>query len=145
MVCFSVWYGKTYENNAPYMAYYSSMASLSITAETSVIALSETLRALRLAQGESQALAAQRIGVSARTYQRMEGATTETRGGVAPAAGVAIGDFLMALEVYGVDVVSALTAILQPVPAAARERGRTPKKRRNGLVPQEQATVPAKA
>lgn len=109
------------------------MTSLSITAETSVIALSETLRALRLEQGESQALAAQRIGVSSRTYQRMEAGTTGARGAGIPAAGVAIGDFIMALEVYGVDVVAALTALRRPGPVSTRERGRTPKPQPNTL------------
>ncbi|WP_454909704.1 hypothetical protein [Variovorax gossypii] len=102
------------------------MASLSITAETSLIALSETLRALRLEQGESQALAAQRIGVSSRTYQRMEAGAAGARGAEIPAAGVAIGDFIMALEVYGVDVVAALTALRTPGAMSARKRGRTP-------------------
>lgn len=105
------------------------MATLSIKAETAVVALSETLRALRLQHGESQALAAQRIGVSHRTYQRME-ATTPGKGEIGvPAAGVSIGDFVMALEVYGVDIVSALTHLHQTRPAPTRERGRTPKPR----------------
>ncbi|MDN8617166.1 helix-turn-helix transcriptional regulator [Variovorax ginsengisoli] len=105
------------------------MPALSIKAETAVIALAETLRALRLQHGESQALAAQRIGVGLRTYQRME-STGPAAGQVGiPAGGVAIGDFLMALEVYGVDVVAALTQLHQAAPApvgAHRERGRTP-------------------
>ncbi|WP_068675147.1 helix-turn-helix domain-containing protein [Variovorax sp. WDL1] len=106
------------------------MPALSIKAETAVIALSQTLRSLRLQHGESQAMAAQRIGVGLRTYQRME--STEPSAGQigVPAGGVAIGDFIMALEVYGVDVVEALTQLPQsasPVSGARRERGRTPK------------------
>lgn len=106
------------------------MPVLSIKAETAVIALSETLRALRLRHGESQALAAQRIGVGLRTYQRMESAAPAIGQVGIPAGGVAIGDFVMALEVYGVDVVGALTQLQKNAPVAVgtrRERGRTPK------------------
>jgi hypothetical protein len=105
------------------------MPALSIKAETAVIALSETLRSLRLQHGESQALAAQRIGVSLRTYQRMESSTPGAGQAGVPAGGVAIGDFVMALEVYGVDVVAALTQLHEQAPATSRERGRTPKPR----------------
>ena len=103
------------------------MPALSIQAETGVIALAETLRALRLQHGESQALAAQRIGVGLRTYQRMESSTPSAGQAGVPAGGVAIGDFIMALEVYGVDVVAALTQLHKQALATSRERGRTPK------------------
>ncbi|MDM0032376.1 helix-turn-helix transcriptional regulator [Variovorax sp. J22P271] len=125
-------------NITPYLAYYFGMPALSIKAETAVIALAETLRALRLQHGESQALAAQRIGVGLRTYQRME-SSAQAAGQVGiPAGGVAIGDFLMALEVYGVDVVAALTQLHQSSPApvgARRERGRTPRPRADRTEP----------
>ena len=111
------------------------MPTLSIQAETAVIALSETLRALRLRHGESQALAAQRIGVGLRTYQRMESSAPAAGQSGIPAGGVAIGDFIMALEVYGVDVVAALTQLHRQAPASSRERGRTPKPRSTPNLP----------
>lgn len=114
------------------------MPALSIKAETAVIALAETLRALRLQHGESQALAAQRIGVSLRTYQRMESSGPAAGQIGIPAGGVAIGDFVMALEVYGVDVVAALTQLSKAAPATVggrRERGRTPKARAATTIP----------
>ena len=103
------------------------MPALSIKANTAVIALAETLRALRLQHGESQALAAQRIGVGLRTYQRMESSAPGAGQVEIPAGGVAIGDFIMALEVYGVDVVAALSQLHKQAPASSRERGRTSK------------------
>jgi transcriptional regulator with XRE-family HTH domain len=78
---------------------------MSIQTELAVLALSQTLRAARLNSGESQALAAQRAGVSLRSYQRMESSVPQEAGRVA------VGDVLMALGVYGVNVIQALTAM----------------------------------
>ncbi len=92
---------------------------MTIQSDEAVKALGEVLKRLRLERGDSQAVAAARVGVGLRTWQRMES--------VAPgvAGQVAMGDFVAALEVYGVDVIELLRPLIGPG-RPARQRGRTP-------------------
>lgn len=99
---------------------------MSIQTELAVLSLSETLCSARLKCGDSQAVAAQRAGVSLRSYQRMESKTPEETGRVA------LGDVLMALGMYGVNIVQAITASTTKAGSqasytmAARKYGHTP-------------------
>jgi transcriptional regulator with XRE-family HTH domain len=97
--------------------------SMSIQTELAVLALSQTLRSARLKHGESQATAAQRVGVGLRSYQRMESSTPEEAGRVA------VGDVLMALGVYGIDVVQAITSAASVLAAAPSAKVVRPTKR----------------
>lgn len=106
--------------NAPNMAYYWTVLTQT---DLAIKALGETIKALRLARGDSQASAASRIGVGVRTWQRMEASEPTDAGGVS------MRDYLAALEIYGVDVVSLFsdTARAAADQAGDRMRGRTPK------------------
>jgi transcriptional regulator with XRE-family HTH domain len=98
------------------MAYYEGMT---IQSDEAVKAFGEVLRQLRLERGDSQAVAAARVGVGLRTWQRMESTDPTVAGQVA------MSDFVAALQIYGVDVIG----LLRPLIGAgrpARRRGRTP-------------------
>jgi len=92
---------------------------MTIQSDEAVRALGEVLKRLRLERGDSQAVAAARVGVGLRTWQRMESASP------AVAGQVAMGDFVAALELYGVDVIELLRPLIGPG-RPARRRGRTP-------------------
>jgi transcriptional regulator with XRE-family HTH domain len=98
------------------MAYYFRMT---IKSDEGVKAFGEVLKQLRLERGDSQAVAAARVGVGLRTWQRMESAVP------AVAGQVAMGDFVAALEIYGVDVIGLLRPLIGPG-RPARRRGHTP-------------------
>lgn len=98
------------------MAYYLAMT---IQSDEAVKAFGEVLKRLRLERGDSQAVAAARVGVGLRTWQRMESAAP------AVAGQVAMGDFVAALKIYGVDVIELLRPLTGPA-RPVRRRGRTP-------------------
>ena len=97
---------------------------VTIQSDLSVQALSETVKALRLARGDSQTTAAVRIGVSVRSWQRMESADPQVAGQVA------LGDFLAALEVYAVRLIDLIAPVAMEAikTGAMRQRGRSPKR-----------------
>lgn len=97
---------------------------MTIQSDLSVKALSETVKALRLARSDSQITAAARIGVSVRSWQRMESAEPQVAGQVA------LGDFLAALEVYGVRLIDLIAPVAMEAikTGALRQRGRSPKR-----------------
>ncbi|MEB0114739.1 helix-turn-helix transcriptional regulator [Variovorax sp. RTB1] len=97
---------------------------VTIQSDLSVQALSETVKALRLARGDSQTTAAARIGVSVRSWQRMESADPQVAGQVA------LGDFLAALEVYAVRLIDLIAPVAMEATQAGglRQRGRSPKR-----------------
>lgn len=92
---------------------------MTIKSDEGVRAFGEVLKQLRLERGDSQAVAAARVGVGVRTWQRMESASPAVAGQVAMA------DFVAALEIYGVDVIEMLRPLIGPG-RPARRRGRTP-------------------
>ncbi|MFZ3116930.1 MAG: helix-turn-helix transcriptional regulator [Variovorax sp.] len=92
---------------------------MTIQSDEAVKALGEVVKRLRLERGDSQTIAASRVGVSLRTWQRMESAAPGVAGQVA------MGDFVAALEIYGVDVIELLRPLIG-VGRPARQRGRTP-------------------
>lgn len=98
------------------MAYYRRMT---IQSDEAVKAFGEVLRQLRLARGDSQAVAAERVGVGLRTWQRMESSDSTVAGQVA------MSDFVAALQLYGVDVIGLLRPLIGPG-RPTRRRGRTP-------------------
>lgn len=93
---------------------------LSLESEVSLVKVARALRVARLSRGESQQLAAQRIGVGLSTYQRME----STSGIV----GVACGTLLTALSIYG------FSASFKPIPTVVsqHQRQRASKSRLSG-------------
>lgn len=76
-----------------YNVFMKEKASLTFESATALGAIAAGLRKARLARSESQATAAERIGIGVATYQRME-----SRDGI---AGIASGTLLTALCIYG--------------------------------------------
>lgn len=71
-------------------------AVLTLESQVSLVHLARALRSARLARGESQLLAAERIGVGLSTYQRLESSQN--------IPGVAAGTLFTALSIYGLAV-----------------------------------------
>ena len=71
-------------------------AVLTLDSEVSLVKLARALRAARLTRGESQTLAAERIGVGLSTLRRLESTS-----GI---SGVAAGTVFTALSIYGLHV-----------------------------------------
>lgn len=97
-----------------------NVAALTLESEVSLVQLARGLRAARLSRGESQLLAAERIGVGLSTYQRLE----STR----RIPGVAAGTLFTALSIYGLSVSKATPASFKPVTAHNPIRLRAAKK-----------------
>ena len=96
-------------------------AVLTLESQVSLVQLSRALRSARLARGESQLLAAERIGVGLSTYQRLE----STRN----IPGVAAGTLFTALSVYGLSVGGAPLASVKSLtgfPVVRQRSGKRP-------------------
>lgn len=94
-------------------------AVLTLDSEVSLVKLARALRAARLARGESQTLAAERIGVGQSTLRRLESTS-----GI---SGVAAGTVFTALSIYGLHVGQIDSASPQPGKAGAFGRQRASK------------------